>query len=133
MADDVYALNVFVSRYEIRQYFELHDRMGIEAEMPEAALFVGKNGVNRGVVYLQNFLACVAAIVAGNSLIERIGHRRAIALENDTQLFAHRAAKLQLSLCGTLFVVQGDNLDRTAAEDSAFRVVEVVDGKLKQV
>ena len=69
LADDVDAAEFVVHRNKISEHVEFHDRMGVETEMPEAALFVCQNGIDRGIVNLQNLLACIAPIMLRDSLV----------------------------------------------------------------
>jgi hypothetical protein len=68
--------------------------MGVEPEMPEAAIIFGENRIDGGVIYLQNFLAGITPIESGDSRAEGVGYGRAIALENDLQAVTHRTSEL---------------------------------------
>ena len=69
MADDVNAAEFVVHRDKVGEHVEFHDRVGVETKMPEAALFVCQNGIDRGIVNLQNLLACIAPIMLRDSLV----------------------------------------------------------------
>ena len=55
--------------------------MGVKSEMPEAALLIGQNRVNGGVVDLQNFLPGVPTVVSADSRVQRVGYCGAVTLK----------------------------------------------------
>ena len=100
--------------------------MGVKSEMPEAALLIGQNRVNGGVVDLQNFLPRVPTVVSADSRVQRVGYCGAVTLKNNPQPFTYRASELNLRISRALLIVQRDNLDHATPKNASLRVKEFV-------
>jgi hypothetical protein len=72
LVQEVDVLDVFLLLHEAGHGFHLHRGVGIEAEVPVAALAVGEVRVDRGVVEVQHFLAGIALVV----LVDRVQQRQ---------------------------------------------------------
>ena len=53
----------------VGERLHLHVGVGIEAEVPEAALVVGQRRIDRGVVEVEHFLAGIALVVFGDEIV----------------------------------------------------------------
>ena len=62
LAEDVDLVDVLLVLHEGGDRLHLHRRVGVEAEVPEAALAVSQVGVDRGLVQKDDFLAGVASL-----------------------------------------------------------------------
>ena len=63
LVEQVDLLDVRLVLHEGGQRLHLHGGVGVEAEVPVAALAVGQVGVDRGVVEVEHFLAGIALVV----------------------------------------------------------------------
>jgi hypothetical protein len=68
LVQQVHLLDVRLVLHEGGHRLHLHRRVGVEAEVPVAALAVGEVGVDRRVVEVDDFLARVALVV----LVDRV-------------------------------------------------------------
>jgi hypothetical protein len=75
------------------QRFHLHGGVGIQAEVPVAALAVGQVRVHRGVVEEQHFLAGVAGVVLFQRVHDGQSRARAIALHHIAGTLVHGGAQ----------------------------------------
>lgn len=89
--------------------------------MPVAALVVGQDRIDRGVVEEQHFLAGVAVVVFGDEVRDRRSERRAVALSDEADAGIDRLLQLNQRLLGIKLIVVGDDFE-LAAEHAALRV-----------
>ena len=126
LANDINLLNLGVHGNVIGQHIQLHHRMGVKSKMPEAALLIGQNRVNRGVVDLQNLLPGVPTVVSANGRVQRVGDCGTVTLKNNPQPFTYRASELNLGIRRTLLIVQRDNLNHATTENATLGVEEFI-------
>ena len=112
LVDQVHVLDLLAVLGHVGgQRLHLHVAVGVEAEMPEAALRVGEVRVHRGVVQVQDLLAGVALVVLVHRVDQRAGDRGAVALRDEADaLVDHLLQHVQGFLRADL-VVEGDDLE----------------------
>ena len=96
----------------------LHLDVGVRipAEMPEAALGVGQDRIDRGIVEIQHFLAGIALVVFGDEVGKRAGDRRAVALGEEADAGVDRLLRLDQAFLRIGLVVERDDLDLLALD-----------------
>ena len=82
LAQDVDLLDVLLAFHEAGHGFHLHRGVGIETEVPVAALVVGQIGIDGRVVQVDDFLARVAFVVLGDRIGQRQRDGRTVALDD---------------------------------------------------
>ncbi len=82
LADDVDLVDVLLILDEGGQRLHLHRGVGVEAEVPVAALAVGEIRVDRRVVHVEHFLARIALVVLVDRVDQRARGPRAVALRH---------------------------------------------------
>ena len=97
--------------------------------MPEAALVVGQNRIDRGIVEIEDFLAGIAFIVFGDEVGQRAGDRRAVALGEVADAGIDRLLRLDQAFLRIGLVVERDDLDLLA--QNAALGIELVGNELK--
>jgi hypothetical protein len=91
--------------------FHLHRRVGVEAEVPEAALAVGEVGVDRSLVEVDDLLAGIALVVLVDRVDERERDRRAVALDDVADALVGRRLERVQALGRRELVVDADDLE----------------------
>ena len=125
LPDQVRTAHALVGAQHLHQRRHAHVGMGIEAEMPEAALFVGELGVDGRVVQKQHTPGTVTLVVLGNSVQQRCRRGRGIALQHDTRAIVDGGAqRRQRLLARPLAVVarQRQGAGTARQHDAAARV-----------
>ena len=92
-----------------RERFHLHGSVGIQAEVPVAALAVGEVWVHRSVVQEQHFLAGVAGVVLFQRIHDGKSRAGAIALHHIACTLVHGRAQGARGLLGAELVVDADD------------------------
>jgi hypothetical protein len=90
--------------HERRQRRHLDVGVGVPAEMPVAALVVGEDRIDRGVVEVEHFLAGVAVVVFLHEIAERGGDGRAVALRQEANALIDRLLRLDEGSCGLVLL-----------------------------
>jgi hypothetical protein len=117
LADQIHALDGAVLFEHTHQGRHAHVGVRIEAEMPEAALFVGEDRIHRRVIQEHDAPLRLALVVLVDRLDQRRGHRRRIALHHDACAVVDGSAQGRQGLLGlTLAVIA---LERHRAHDAA--------------
>ena len=102
--------------HEVRQRRHLYVGIGVPAEMPIGAFVVGQDGIDRGVIEIDNLLAGVAVIVFGHPIGQCRGHRGAVSLGDDADALVGGLLRLNQAFLRIGLVVQPDDLDFLAEE-----------------
>ena len=79
---------------------DLHVHMGIEAEVPEAAIFVGEGRGDRGVVEVEHCLVGIALIMLIDGIDQGAGHIGPVALGDESDALIDGAFKLDQAVVG---------------------------------
>ena len=103
----------------------LHSDMGIEAEVPEAALFVGKGRCHRRIIKIDHQIIRIAFIVLVDGIDQRAGHTGTVALGDESNSLIDGAFKLNQGFVGADFAVKGDNLNFLAAQNAPLGVDQI--------
>ena len=83
LANQVHALEGFVLAHHLHQRGHAHVGVGVKAEVPEAALFVGEDRVHRRVVQEQHAFAGFTLVVLVDGFDQHRSRGRRIALQDD--------------------------------------------------
>ena len=121
LADDVDALDVLVRRHVAGQRFHLHVRIGVEAEVPEAALAVGHVRIDGGVVQEHHFLARIALVVLVDRVQQRQADARAVALRDVAVALVDHRLQLGQRLLRAALVVEADHFNLVLARPLLLR------------
>ena len=109
--------------------FGLHRRLGIEAEMPEAALLVGELGRHRTAVDVDDSVFRVSGVVLVDRFDQRGGDVRAAALHDEGHVLVGRALERDQRVGRLRLVVERHQLE-LLAQRAALGRVDVVDDVL---
>ena len=115
LADDVNLLDARILRHVSGQCFHLHVGVGIEAEVPEAALAVGKIRVDRRIVEEDDFLAGVAFIVLVHRIHQRQCDAGAVALGDEAIALVDDGLELVERFLRAALAVEGGHFNRVVA------------------
>jgi hypothetical protein len=111
LVQQVDLLDVLLVLHEGGHRFHLHRRVGVEAEVPEAALAVGQIGVDRRLVQEDHFLARVALVVLVDRIDQRERDRRAVALDDVAHALVGRRLQRVQALGRAELVVHPDHFE----------------------
>ncbi len=111
LVDEVDLLDVLLVLHEGGHGLHLHRGVGVEAEVPVAALAVGEIRVHRGVVQEDHFLAGVALVVLVDRVDQRAGHRRTVALGDVAHALVQRGLEGVEAFGRAELVVEGHHLE----------------------
>ena len=114
LVDQIDLLDVRNGLHVVGERFHLDVGIGVPAEMPEAALLVGQDRIDRGIVEIQDFLAGIAFVVLGDEVRQRAGHRRAVALRDVADAGVDRLLRLDQAFLRIGLVVERNDLDLLA-------------------
>ena len=89
--------------------------MGIETEMPEAALFVGQRRVHGRVVQVHHAAGRIALVVLADGIDQARSGGRRIALGDDADVLVHRRAQAGQGLFGLALAVKALDHQRAVA------------------
>ena len=84
--------------------------------MPEAALLVGQDRIDRGIVEIQHFLAGIAFVVFGDEVGQRAGNRRPVTLGNEADAGVDGLLRLDQAFLRIGLVVERYDLDLLALD-----------------
>ena len=130
LVQQVHLLDVGLVLDEGGQRFHLHRRVGVEAEMPVAALAVGEVGVDRGVVEVDDLLAGVALVVLVDGVDDGRRHRRAVALDDVAHALVDGRLQCVQRLGGAQLVVDAGDLELHARRVAGRPHVELLGEEL---
>jgi len=111
LVEQVDVLDVRLVLHEGGHGLHLHRGIGVEAEVPVAALAVGEVRVHGGVVQEDHFLARVALVVLVDGVDQRAGHRRPVALRDVAHTLVQRGLEGVETFRRAELVVEGDQLE----------------------
>ena len=114
---DTFDATVFAQR--VHESGHAHIRMGIKAEVPKTAFFIRQRRIDRRVIQEHNPFGRFAFIVFVDSLHQRAGGSRGVALQNKTRTAVNgRAQRRQrfLSLALAVVTLQHQGSGRSAGQ-----------------
>ena len=115
LVDQVDLLDVRLILHVGGQRLHLHGGVGVQAEVPVAALAVGQVGVDRGVVEVQQFLAGIAGVVLLDRVDDGQRRARAVALQHVAHALVLRRAQRAGGFLRAELVVDADDLELPGA------------------
>jgi hypothetical protein len=121
LIDQIELLDRRDALHVIRQRFHLDVGVGIPAEMPEAALLVGEDRIDRGVVKVEHFLAGIAFVVFGDEIRQCACDRGAVTLSHIAHAGIDGLLRLDQAFLRIGLVVERNDLD-LLAEDAALGI-----------
>ena len=121
LIDEVQLLDGGNALHVVGEGFHLDVGIRVPAEVRKAALVVGEDGVDRGVVEVEHFLAGVAFVVLGDEVTQRAGHGRAVALGEVTHAGVDGLLGLDQAFLRVGLVVERNDFD-LLAENAALGV-----------
>src|SRR6266478_3543956 len=116
LIDQIKLLDRRNALHVIAERFHLDVGVRIPAEMPEAALRVGQNRIDGGIVEIQHFLAGIALVVFGNEVGQRACNRRTVALGEIADASVDGLLRLDQAFLRIGFVVERNDLDLLALD-----------------
>ena len=121
LVQQVDLLDVLLVLDEGGQRFHLHRRVGVEAEVPEAATRrafllrrVGHRGVDGRVIEVHEFLAGIALVVLVDCIEDGPGRAGAVALHDVAEALVDGGLERVQAAFRRAFVVEADDLDLAA-------------------
>ena len=103
-----------------RIHFDGH--VGIKAEVPEAAAFLGKGRGNGRIIEIQNRVIGISCVVFVDGFDQRSGNAGSVALGNKTDTLVNGIFELHQRFFGTDFVVERDDFKLFTAQHTAIGV-----------
>mmetsp|Transcript_57664 Transcript_57664/g.135770 ORF Transcript_57664/g.135770 Transcript_57664/m.135770 type:complete len:224 (+) Transcript_57664:1018-1689(+) len=128
LVQQVDLLDVRLVLHEGGQRLHLHRGVGVEAEVPVAALAVGQVGIDGRVVQVDDFLAGVALVVFADRVAQRQRDAGTIALHHVADALVGGGLQQVQRLGGAELVVEGDELELHAGRVA---LVELLDQELE--
>ena len=129
LVDQVDLLDLRILGHVVGHGFHFHIAVGVETEMPEAALGVGEVRIHRGVVQVQDGLVRIALIVLVHCVDEHACDAGAIALGDDAYALVDHLLQHVQALLRAHLVVEGHDFDLRPAGEVA--LVDVVGDELE--
>jgi hypothetical protein len=111
LVDQVDLLDVRLVLHEGGQRLHLHRGVGVEAEVPVAALAVGQVGVDRGVVEVEHFLAGLRSLCFSSASMMASAGTGAVALHHVAGALVHGRAQRAGGFLRAQLVVDADDLE----------------------
>ncbi len=111
LVDEIDLLDGGLVLHEGGHGLHLHRRVGVEAEVPVAALAVGEVRIDRGVVEVEHLLAGIARIVLFQRVDDGERGSGAVALHHVARALVHRGAQRAGGFLGAELVVDADDLE----------------------
>ena len=115
LVEQIDFLHRFILLDDIGERVHAHAGVGIEAEMPEAAIRVGERGVVGGIIEEHHAVLRIAGILLVDRVDERRGNRRAIALHDKANILVDGRTQLDETGFAAALAVEDHELQRVFA------------------